>query len=243
MNRTSSIVLQGLATIALIAPLTAMAGCLSAPADSTSAIEGNAAALSDERRGEGTFYAKTSDGGNCSFGHVESTLFGAMNHTDYDNSGACGACAEVSGPDGSVKIQIVDQCPECKPGDIDLGQDAFSMLAPMDRGRIPISWHYIPCGVEGPVVYRFKDGSSQWWAGIQVKNTPYAVSKFEYQKDGQWHEARREPYNYFLIDSGLGEPPYAFRVTDANGSVIEDHDIPLLQSGDTPGKSQFPVQD
>jgi len=235
-------VLQSIGGIAVIAPLALMAGCLSAPADAGVA-DGNASALTENGSGDGTFYAKVSDGGNCSYGHVDSPLFGAMNHTDYDNSGACGACAEVSGPDGSVKIQIVDQCPECKPGDIDLSEDAFSALASLDRGRIPISWHYVPCEVQGPVVYRYKEGSSKWWGGVQVKNSPHAIAKFEYQKDGEWHEVHREPYNYFIVDSGFGDPPYAFRVTDVKGDVIEDHDIPLLESGDTPGKSQFPVRD
>src|SRR3954463_14626843 len=69
--------------------------------------------------GEGTYYF--GDGsGNCSFPAGGSTMYAAMNTTDYGADGyACGAWVEATGPKGKVTVQIVDRCPECAVGDID----------------------------------------------------------------------------------------------------------------------------
>ena len=43
-----------------------------------------------------------------------------MNEQDYGTADFCGACVEITGPNGVVKVKIIDRCPECAPGDIDL---------------------------------------------------------------------------------------------------------------------------
>ncbi len=207
-----------------------------------SEIDSEEMALTMKHQGEGTFYAKTSDGGHCSYGRVSTTLFGAMNHAEYANSTACGVCARIRGPNGEVTVKIVDECPECKVGDIDLSEEAFSKLAPMSRGRIPITWGYIRCNVSGPIVYHFKEGSNQWWTAVQIRNAPRRVYKLEAKTNGQFVVLRRESYNYFIADSGLGAGPYAFRVTDALGNVITDTGVSFRPDSDVPSPSnrQFP---
>src|SRR5262245_11945893 len=116
------------------------------------------------RTGEATYYDFADGSGNCGFPATPNDLrVGAMNHVDYADSAACGACASIEGPNGEITIRVVDQCPECPAGDIDLSPDAFSQIAPLEAGRVPITWRYVPCAVEGPVVYHFKEGSNQWW--------------------------------------------------------------------------------
>jgi expansin len=193
--------------------------------------------------GEGTYYAATG-AGNCSFDADPSKplLVGAMNNDDWANSGVCGACAHVKGPDGAVTVRIVDRCPECVHGDIDLSPDAFKMLAPLEKGRIPISWQFVPCDVTGPVVYHFKEGSNQWWSAVQIRNHRNAVAKLEWRADdGSFREAPRESYNYFIEASGMGPGPYTLRITDVFGSILEDSGIPFVEAGDSPGKGQFPA--
>ena len=72
------------------------------------------------RTGEGTYY--NADGtGNCSFDpSPEDLMVAAMNHADYDNAALCGAFIEVIGPKGRVVVRIVDRCPECARGDVDM---------------------------------------------------------------------------------------------------------------------------
>jgi expansin (peptidoglycan-binding protein) len=167
-------------------------------------------------------------------------MVAAMNNTDYANSAVCGGCILVTGPNGSVTVRIVDRCPECAPGDVDLSAEAFALIANPVDGRVPISWYDVACNVDGPIVYRFKEGSSQWWTAIQVRNTRWAVSKLEVKVNGAYQSIQRESYNYF-VESGLGVGPYDIRVTDVWGHVLEDTGIQLGDGSLATGAGQFPL--
>lgn len=192
--------------------------------------------------GEATFYRWANGGGACLF-DTSSTdlLIGAMNAVDYDNALACGTCVRVSGPDGEIAIRIVDLCPECNQGDIDLSPFAFSLLADTNRGRVPITWQVIPCEVVGPIVYRFKDGSNQWWTAVQVRNHRYPIVKLEFlTEQGTFKSVNRTSYNYFVEEDGMGTGPFTFRVTDIYGHVLTDSGIVHIENGTIAGSSQFP---
>lgn len=197
-----------------------------------------------KRQGEGTYYDATG-AGNCSFPASPGDLMvGAMNQADYENSAACGACAEVTGPQGQATVRIVDRCPECKPGDIDLSPLAFEKLAPLEKGRIPISWRYVACPVQGPLVYHFKEGSNPWWTAVQIRNHRFPIAKVEYKNaQGAFVPVERLEYNYFVEPAGMGPGPYTFRVTDVMGNVVEDSGIPFQEAGDAPSSAQFPPCD
>src|SRR5436309_14056358 len=112
--------------------------------------------------GEATFYTFASGAGSCMFDSTPNDLMvGAMNDIDYGNSQVCGECASITGPSGAIVIRIVDRCPGCLQGDIDLSPLAFSYIADTSLGRVPITWRVVPCGVIGPIQYHFKDGSNQ----------------------------------------------------------------------------------
>jgi expansin (peptidoglycan-binding protein) len=193
-----------------------------------------------DHSGEGTYYA--ADGsGNCSFAPTGDLMVGAMNQVEYAGSAVCGACVHIVGPSGEATVRIVDQCPECKEGDIDLSPQAFSLLADQALGRVDIHWKYVPCDVTGPLVYHFKEGSNQWWTAVQIRSSRYAIAKLEFKKDGQFVEVNRLDYNYFVADAGMGPGPYTFRVTDVKGQSLEDVGIPFVDAGDAPGAAQLPV--
>ena len=192
-----------------------------------------------DHAGDGTFYA--ADGsGNCSFEPTGDPMIAAMNHDDYAGSAACGACVHLVGPSGEVTVRVVDQCPECHPGDLDLGPDAFSRIADPMLGRVTIHWKYVPCDVSGPLVYHFKEGSNEWWTAVQIRSARYAIKSLELKRDGQYVNVERLDYNYIVANAGMGPGPYAFRVTDVNGQVVEDTGIPLVEAGDAPGAAQLP---
>lgn len=193
--------------------------------------------------GEATYYVEADGSGNCSFPATPNDLMvGAMNQTDYAGSAACGACAAIEGPQGSVTVRIVDRCPECKPGDIDLSPQAFEKLAALEKGRIPITWKYVTCPVQGTLVYHFKDGSNPWWTAVQIRNHRFPIAKLEYKaKDGSFKSVERLDYNFFVEPSGMGDGPYTFRVTDTQGHVVEDSGIPLKDNDDVASKAQFPA--
>ncbi len=192
--------------------------------------------------GEATYYTFADGSGNCSFDPTPDDLMvGAMNDSDYGDSWVCGECVSLTGPDGTIRIRIVDRCPECQPGDIDLSPLAFSMIAELSRGRVPISWEVVPCEVTGPIEYHFKEGSNQWWTAVQIRNHRYAVAGLEVLDGGVYTPVPRLRYNYFVDASGMGPGPYSFRVTDVNGHVLADSGIPHAENASVPGNGQFPL--
>lgn len=203
-------------------------------------VGGSCSAARPEASGEGTYYAATG-AGNCSFDATPNDLLvAAMNAPDYAGAQWCGACVEVTGPNGSVTVRIVDQCPECQKGDLDLSREAFEVISPLSAGRVPITWHEVACDVSGPLAYHFKDGSSQWWTAIQVRNHRYPIAKVEAQGEGGgWAEIERLDYNYFVEPDGLGPGPYALRITDTRGHVVEDTGIAVGDDVTRTGQNQF----
>ncbi|NOK60139.1 MAG: hypothetical protein GFH27_549291n332 [Chloroflexi bacterium AL-W] len=195
----------------------------------------------DVHTGEGTFYAATG-AGSCSFDPTPDNLMvAAMNETDYDTARLCGAYVEATGPEGTVVVRIVDLCPGCKSGDIDFSAEAFALIADPDDGRVPISWRIVSPELDGPIVYRYKEGSSQYWTAVQIRNHRNPIATFEYEtSDGQFTPVPRTGFNYFIQQGGMGSGPYTFRVTDIYENVITDSNIPLIDSGEVSSSSQFP---
>lgn len=166
-------------------------------------------------------------------------MVAAMNGIDYDGSNICGACIRVDGPQGAAVVRVVDQCPGCPEGNVDLSKQAFAQIADLDQGRVNITWQQVPCDVSGPIIYRFKESSSQWWAAIQIRNSRYAIAQLEALIHGQFEPIERHDYNYFVSGS-LGAGPLTLRVTDVWGHVLTDTGIPIVDGQEVPGASQFP---
>lgn len=188
--------------------------------------------------GEGTFYGATGAGA-CSFEAGSDRMIAAMNHTDYENSQACGAYLAVTGPNGvTIRIKIVDECPECRPGDLDLSAEAFAKLANPSAGRIRISWTLLSPALSGPVAYRYKEGSSQWWCAIQVRNHRNPVRMLEVKVGGTWRSLPRTSYNYFLSANGTGCGS-AIRITDLYGQQLTASGIGIRPNVVQQGSGQF----
>lgn len=194
--------------------------------------------------GEGTFYSY-SGGGNCMLPVPADIYTAAMNAKDYTNSKACGGVIVVTNQDNgmSVTVRIDDQCPECAPGDVDLTQQAFEQIAAPVTGRIPVSWKYIAYDMPTIKLY-FKEGSSQWWTAVQVRDHRYRVAKLQFRLTGSGNSflnVPRESYNYFVRAAGMGPGPYDFRITDVNGQVVKANNISLQVATPLDIGKQFPA--
>jgi len=192
-------------------------------------------------QGIATYYYATGAGA-CSFDSSPNDLMvAAMNADEYDNAAACGTYIDVVGPKGAVTVRIVDLCPECKAGHLDLSQDAFAQIADLPQGRVSITWQVVSPDLAGPIAYHFKDGSNQWWTAVQIRNHRNPIGQLEYWTGGQWVSVPRTSYNYFVqTNPGMGTGPYTFRVTDSYGNVLIDGGIPHVENGTVNGASQFP---
>jgi expansin (peptidoglycan-binding protein) len=193
--------------------------------------------------GEATFYTFANGAGNCMFDSTPNDLMvGAINAIDYAGSALCGACAIVTGPRGTITIRIVDRCPGCPGGNLDLSPQAFAQLADTSLGRVPIHWQLTKCNVTGPIIYHFKDGSNQWWTAVQIRNHRYPVLHIEYLTPQHTYKpVSRVDYNYFVEPTGMGPGPFTFRVTDMYGHVLVDTAIVHIENGNVAGRAQFPL--
>lgn len=173
--------------------------------------------------GEITFYDDVGDG-TCMFGVTGEVDVAALAIGSWDSANWCGACADVTGPKGTVRVRVVNQCPSCGgTWDLDLNRAAFLKIQDEEVGRYSTSWNFVACNITTPVTYRFKEGSSPGWVGVLVNNLNLPITKFEWSKDeATWTEAQRQSYNYFESASGFG-PNYVYvRITAVDGQVLND---------------------
>jgi len=206
---------------------------------------------------------------NCSFGTHQGNpdrvdfvatgdgqYFAAINTADYNTAATCGACIEVT-RDGNrrVTVTVVDQCPvatnsKCRPGHLDLSRAAFLQIGSESEGYLgtsnggmhgQISWKYVPCENDGNVHFRLKEPTNQNWNQLLVENYKFAITKVEVRVNGTWVNATRHEYNFWEPPNGtFGSPPYRVRVTDINGTVLED--LVDLASGDQEAENQMTCQ-
>ncbi|WOB27071.1 MULTISPECIES: expansin EXLX1 family cellulose-binding protein [Xanthomonas] len=199
--------------------------------------------------GTATYTGSGYSGGALLLDPIPSTAFiTALNPTQLNFGGIkaamAGAYLEVTGPKGKTTVYVTDLYPEGASGGLDLSHNAFAAIGDMVDGHIPISWKVIRAPVTGNVQYRIKEGSSRWWAAIQVRNHAYPVVKFEVKQGTTWKSLQKMDYNHFLGEQ-LGNQPLSIRITDIRGKAILDTIPALYEDGShpayfKPGSVQFP---
>jgi expansin (peptidoglycan-binding protein) len=218
----------GVAVLALIASVLLVVQTVSAACASA------APALAGPSSGKATFYTIGANGGNCSFGPQPDALYVALSPTEYRAAGACGGYFDVTGPKGTVRVKVVDQCPECQAGHLDLGAEAFKRIGDPVAGIIPITYQAVQNPrLPGPLTLRVKDGASQYWLALLADNTGNPLTKLEIRVGSGWQALTRADYNYWLDDNGAGNGPFTVRLTDALGQQSTVSGINL-----TPGTTQ-----
>jgi expansin (peptidoglycan-binding protein) len=167
---------------------------------------------------------------NCSYPSPPANgLFVALSPSEYDGAAACGGYLTVTGPDGSVTVQVIDQCPECATGHIDLSEPAFAKLAPLSAGLITVHYQYLADPARpGPVTIEVKSGSSQYWLALLAGNTGNPLASVQVETaSGGWVSLARASYNYWIAPSGAGSGPFTVRLTDTLGNQVTVHDVAL----------------
>ncbi|SCG46155.1 Peptidoglycan-binding domain-containing protein, expansin [Micromonospora siamensis] len=168
--------------------------------------------------GKATFY-DSHGGGNCSYPSAPTDRrYVALGPTGYAAGAACGGQLDVTGPRGTVRVLVTDQCPECEPGHLDLSAEAFARIADPVQGVVPVSYRaVVDPPLAGPLTFRIKEGASRWWFAVLVGDHGNPLRSVEVRQGGSWRPAVRQDYNYWLLESGAGAGPYAIRVTDVRG--------------------------
>ncbi|MBQ1074821.1 hypothetical protein KBX06_16855 [Micromonospora sp. C31] len=174
--------------------------------------------------GRATFYDSKGAGGNCSYPAAPANrLYVALGPGEYAAGAACGGYLDVTGPRGTVRVLVMDQCPECADGHLDLSREAFARIADPVQGIVRVSYRaVVDPPLSGPLTFRVKEGSSRWWLAVQVAGHGNPLRAVEVRQAGAdgWRPAAREDYNYWLVASGAGPGPYEIRVTDTRGHRV-----------------------
>ena len=194
--------------------------------------------------GFATFYGGGYEGGCAMLDPVSRDYWiTAMNLPDWNNAELAGAYLEVTGELGTINVLVTDLLPEGAKGDLDLYTDAFPLIAPAEKGKVPVTWKILPLdtAADAPFSYKYKVGSTEFWCAVQVRNHRYPIEKLEYlNEEGVFIELPRRNFNYFEAQSGLGKGPFTFRITDIYGQVVIDEDIPFTPDEIQQGHAQFP---
>jgi expansin (peptidoglycan-binding protein) len=156
--------------------------------------------------------------------------YGAMNEFDWNSSGVCGACVEITNSQNQNKlvVQITDECPLkgneqwCTQGShhIDLNGAAYSALGANNNPAI--TWKYVPCTSTGNLKYYFDKASQQYYLAVTPMNAKNPVAKMEVQKAGVYTALTHTNYNTYELTTGAGVGALNFRVTDIYNHVITE---------------------
>ncbi len=198
---------------------------------------------SEEGKGAVTTYGsvhepEASSGGACNYGETEVYQFAAIqvNQLPDDDQGqwkggsVCGQCAKVRIRSGQgwkeTVVRIMDKCPDEYCG-IDLGgAPAFALMGD-SPGRYSGEWQFVSCSdypetFDGKSSLFIKEGSSEWWSLIHVRNPLESVSMVRIQRESSvvsdvwdtlgWAE---EAENFFTVPMEI--------LKDTSRIVLEVH--------------------
>ena len=128
-----------------------------------------------------------------------------------------------------MTVQVIDQCPDCAAGHIDLSEPAFAELAPLGAGLINVHYQYLADPpLADPITMEVKSGSSQYWLALLADNTGNPLASVQVQTaSGGWISLTRASYNYWIAPSGAGPGPFTVRLTDTDGNQVTVRNIAL----------------
>ncbi|KAI9477793.1 MAG: RlpA-like double-psi beta-barrel-protein domain-containing protein-containing protein [Benjaminiella poitrasii] len=117
------------------------------PTSETTKKSASSSSSSGSYSGDGTYYDVGL--GSCGWTNSDSEMIVALNHVQMENGANsnnnpnCGKKIAVSGPKGTVTVKIVDTCPGCDSGSVDLSPAAFEKIADLSQGRVPVTWDFV----------------------------------------------------------------------------------------------------
>lgn len=180
--------------------------------------------------GDGTAYTLINpSNGNCNFmswPFRAVTNYVAINNAQWDQLRSCGRCIEVWCIDprctskSRETVHVMDRCPECKYGDLDLSPAVYKKITGSSPSRLKVSWRFVPCPIQESMKICLKAGSNPYWQAFQATNAIYGVKSMKINgKEGQMLDSAF----YFKLQSGNGMSFQNIKVTvtSLHGSVVQ----------------------
>ena len=173
------------------------------------------------RSGTATFTDLTG-GGACALpGEPPDNLHVGLPTVEFGTADVCGAYLDVTGPRGTVRVQVTDHCRHCPEGTIDITRKAFAQIADVGAGRAPVHYELVRNPpLAAPLSLRVKEGSSAWFLQLQVLDhgNPLRSVELALPDGGGWRPLTRTADNHWQAsDPGPGAGPFTVRITDVHG--------------------------
>ncbi|KAI8969299.1 RlpA-like double-psi beta-barrel-protein domain-containing protein-containing protein, partial [Mycotypha africana] len=81
--------------------------------------------------------------GSCGFQDTnDDQLVVALSKEVMSQGSYCGKQIKVTSKKGSVHLKVIDTCPGCARGDVDMSKAAFDKIGDYDKGHVDISWNF-----------------------------------------------------------------------------------------------------
>jgi len=185
------------------------------------------------------FYNTGAGIGACSLPWTLNEHVVAINGPQWEGAAHCGECLRVTGPLGTTVVRVVDRCPECASGTLDLSPEAFAAIANPAQGFPQVQWERVDCPVNGNIAYHFQD-SSAFFLSLQPRNHRQGVQSVSILLNGSFVPIQREDYNRFVLPTGTGSPgAFQIRVTSSAGEVLDQAFDVVPQDAIVEGSGQF----
>ncbi|KAG7380083.1 hypothetical protein PHYPSEUDO_007789 [Phytophthora pseudosyringae] len=179
--------------------------------------------------GDGTSYTLSQvSSGNCNFMSATptaSTNYVALNQAQWDTLGNCGRCIEVSCVDAqctaqnkTAVVQVLDRCPECAHGALDLSPTVYKEITGLDPNRLTVRWRFVDCPDPGTVQVCLKEGSNANWIAVQPTNGAVGVESVTV--NGATTTMLDGAYYYVSSASGADLSAVKVAITSISGDVI-----------------------
>lgn len=114
------------------------------------ALVGLLLAVCEAYSGEGTSYSVNGGRGqgHCAvggnLGHWEN-YYASLGGSGFD-LGNCRKCIRITGSRGSVVAMVLDSCPSCRKGDVDMSPQALYEATGYRADRKNVNWNFVSCG-------------------------------------------------------------------------------------------------
>ncbi|PWN20611.1 barwin-like endoglucanase [Microstroma glucosiphilum] len=80
--------------------------------------------------------------GACGWHSSSSDYIFAISAHAWSGGNKCGKSARICHGSKCVTAKLVDECPGCSSGSLDLSPAAFKKLASLSTGQVNIKWHF-----------------------------------------------------------------------------------------------------
>jgi expansin (peptidoglycan-binding protein) len=168
----------------------------------------------------------------CSLGSPTTDAYVAIGRAEYAGGAACGTYLDVTGPNGTTRVQVVDLCPSCPAGKIDLSKESFGRIGKLSAGIIPVTYGTVrDPQLPGPLQVKLKGGTGYNSLTAVVNNHGNPLSAVELQTASGFAPMVHSSDNLWTAPSGPVAAPVTLRISDGYGHQAVVSGLALGQSG------------